>query len=118
MTAHLPSRPTWNCAGCGAPWPCPSRRGQLLAEYEGASVSLALFMTANFVEAASDLSWVSAGDLYGRFFSWLHERRPPQRVTREYGRDDPTSGRPLPDHVDGYAPGRHGQRPTTVHFGR
>jgi hypothetical protein len=88
----------------------------LLAEYEGASVSLALFMTTNFVEAAGDLPEVNAGDLYGRFFGWLYERRPLTRTTREYGRDDPAGGHPVPDHVDGYAPGR-GVR-STVHFGQ
>jgi hypothetical protein len=33
VTAHHPLRPNWACAGCGYPWPCASRRGQLLGEY-------------------------------------------------------------------------------------
>jgi hypothetical protein len=37
-------------------------------------VSLALFMTAYFVDAANDLPLNQCGDLYARFYGWV--RRP------------------------------------------
>ncbi|MGC9665205.1 hypothetical protein ACNTMW_01465 [Planosporangium sp. 12N6] len=71
MTAHQPIRPNWICVGCGYPWPCLSRRRQLLGEYADAPVSLALVLGASFVEAAADLRGVPAGELHGRFLGWL-----------------------------------------------
>jgi len=71
VTTHLPIRPGWLCAGCGDRWPCRTRRRQLLAEYEGATVSLSLLMTAYFVDAANDLPLTQSGDLYRRFHGWI-----------------------------------------------
>jgi hypothetical protein len=71
VTAHQPMRPNWACAGCGFPWPCPSRRRQLLGEYAGTPVSLSLVRSAALVEATADLRKVPAGDLYDRFVGWL-----------------------------------------------
>ncbi|MEO3775680.1 hypothetical protein ABGB16_02280 [Micromonospora sp. B11E3] len=31
--AHVPVRLSWDCAGCGEPWPCADRRRRLLVEY-------------------------------------------------------------------------------------
>lgn len=77
MSTHIPIRPGWLCAGCAVDWPCPTRRRQLLAEYGGAPVSLALYLGACFVDAAGDLRDVPAGDLHARFFAWF------QRQSRE-----------------------------------
>lgn len=71
MTAHQPLRPNWPCAGCGYPWPCPSRRRQLLGEYANAPVSLALVLGSAFVKAAADLRSRPAGELHDRFMGWL-----------------------------------------------
>ncbi|MGC9665555.1 flavin reductase [Planosporangium sp. 12N6] len=72
MTAlHSPIRPQWICVGCGYAWPCPTRRGQLAAEYDRAPVCLSLLMSAHFVQAAADLPGVPAGDLRMRFVVWL-----------------------------------------------
>ncbi|MGC9670088.1 hypothetical protein ACNTMW_26540 [Planosporangium sp. 12N6] len=79
MSAHQPLRPNWPCAGCGYPWPCPSRRRQLLAEYAHAPASLAVVLGTAFVEAAADLRGVPAGELHDRFVGWL-----PGARTREY----------------------------------
>jgi hypothetical protein len=46
----------------------------LLAEYDDAPVSLALYAGALFVDAANDLSGVPAGDLYQRFVGWIRVR--------------------------------------------
>jgi hypothetical protein len=71
VSAHEPMRPSWACAGCGYPWPCASRRGQLLAEYVGAPVSLSLVLGSALVEAAADLRVALAGELHDRFVGWL-----------------------------------------------
>ncbi|GAB3334274.1 flavin reductase [Micromonospora halotolerans] len=70
MTTHLPITPAWVCGGCGADWPCPSRRQELLAEYDGAPVSLALYLAAQLVDATRHLPQVSAGHLHHRFLGW------------------------------------------------
>jgi hypothetical protein len=69
----MPIRPNWSCAGCGYPWPCRSRRIQLLDEYRGAPASLALYVGARLVEAAHDLPSMKAGTLYQRFVGWLDQ---------------------------------------------
>ncbi len=77
MSAHIPLRPGWSCAGCGGQWPCGPRQRQLRAEYGGVSVSLAMFLAACMVEAAYDLPDCPAGQLYDRFLGWV--RRDPAR---------------------------------------
>jgi len=71
VSAHQPVRPTWLCGGCGDPWPCVSRRRQLLAEYDRAPVSLTLYLAALFVDAVQDLPAAASGELYARFIGWL-----------------------------------------------
>jgi hypothetical protein len=75
VSAHNALRPGWLCAGCGYEWPCPTRKRELAAEFEGASVSLALLMSAYFGEAAQDLANAPAGDLYTRFLMWPRQYR-------------------------------------------
>ncbi|MET8257381.1 flavin reductase [Micromonospora sp. NPDC005205] len=70
MTSHLAIIPAWICAGCGADWPCHTRRRELQAEYHGAPVSLALYLAAQLVDAAQDLAHVPAGHLHCRFLGW------------------------------------------------
>ncbi|MFX0594021.1 hypothetical protein [Melissospora conviva] len=71
MTAHGPVVPVWSCAGCNAPWPCATRRRELLAEYDRAPTSLAIYLAAQFVDASQDLTAVPAGRLYHRFLGWV-----------------------------------------------
>lgn len=68
---HLPVARTWLCRGCGADWPCPTKRRQLLAEYDAAPISLHLYMGSWLVPAAGDLPALPAGELYERFMGWL-----------------------------------------------
>ncbi|MBQ0905779.1 MULTISPECIES: flavin reductase [unclassified Micromonospora] len=70
MTNHLPITPAWTCGGCGADWPCHTRRRELRAEYDRAPVSLTLYLAAQLVEAAHDLTHVPAGHLHYRFLGW------------------------------------------------
>ncbi|MEV0725348.1 flavin reductase [Micromonospora purpureochromogenes] len=70
MTTHHPITPAWTCGGCGIDWPCPTRRRELLAEYDHAPVSLALYLAAHLVDATQDLAHVPAGHLHHRFLRW------------------------------------------------
>jgi hypothetical protein len=72
---HIPLRPRWICAGRGCDWPCPTRRGQLSAEYDRARVCLSLVMTSYFADACEDLPAVPAGELYLRFLGWVRGAR-------------------------------------------
>ncbi len=65
---HLASRPGWTCQVCDEPYPCPTRRTQLLGEFGGASVQLSVFMAVDFAEAVAELPGVPAEDLHQRFF--------------------------------------------------
>lgn len=75
MSAHVPMRPSWACAGCSQFWPCLTRRQQLLAEYTDAPTSLALYLGARLVAATADLPTAAAGDLHHRFLGWLSWHR-------------------------------------------
>ena len=71
VTAHVPLRPSWTCVGCGSPWRCETRKRQLLAEYDGAPVSLGLFMAGHFGEAVRDMPPGAEQKTYWRFLGWL-----------------------------------------------
>jgi hypothetical protein len=71
VSAHGPVLPTWSCAGCDRPWPCRTRRHELWEEFEGAPLSLALYMGTYLVRASADLTWVPAAALHRRFLGWV-----------------------------------------------
>ena len=71
MSAHNPMAQSWVCLGCSLPWPCPTRRRQLLGQYADAPVSLALLLGSAMIEASADLRGVLAGELYDQFVGWL-----------------------------------------------
>ncbi|GAA1807710.1 hypothetical protein GCM10009835_28430 [Planosporangium flavigriseum] len=73
VNLHSPLRPSWTCTGCSAPWPCQTRRGQLLASFDSTPVSLTLLMGGYFIDAAQDLHAESASALYQRFMGWLKQ---------------------------------------------
>ncbi|MFE9690088.1 hypothetical protein [Micromonospora sp. NPDC005806] len=70
MTAHGPVMPIWSCGGCDLPWPCPTRKRELRAEYADAPVSLALYLGSYLVQATADMPWTPAGVLHRRFLGW------------------------------------------------
>ncbi|MEU6074904.1 hypothetical protein [Micromonospora sp. NPDC047074] len=70
MTTHGPVLPIWSCGGCDAPWPCRTRQRELRAEFDGAPISLSLYLGAQLVRASEDLTWVPAGALHRRFLGW------------------------------------------------
>ncbi|RLP85599.1 flavin reductase [Micromonospora sp. CV4] len=71
MTAHRPVSPAWTCDACGSDWPGQTCRRELLAEYDRASMSLALYLAAQFVDANRDLAHVPVGHLHHRFLGWI-----------------------------------------------
>ncbi|WP_436970454.1 hypothetical protein [Micromonospora tulbaghiae] len=79
MTTHGPVMPVWSCGGCDLPWPCPTRKRELRAEYADAPVSLALYLGSYLVQATEDMPWTPAGVLHRRFLGWTRETalRPP-----------------------------------------
>lgn len=70
VTAHGPVQPVWSCGGCGLPWPCPTRKQELRAQFAGAPVSLALYLGSYLVQAAEDMPRTPAGALHHRFIGW------------------------------------------------
>ncbi|MDO3684891.1 hypothetical protein [Micromonospora sp. C28ISP2-4] len=97
MTTHGPVMPVWGCGGCDGPWPCPTRKRELRAEYADAPVSLALYLSAYLVQATEDMPWTPAGVLHRRFLDWTREtghlmpvvqQRGAATVPAEPGRDE------------------------------
>jgi len=65
---HQPQRPTWRCAGCAEPWPCPTARAYLVRVV--GPVQLAMIMATRLTEAATDLPGPEPGELWDRFVAW------------------------------------------------
>ncbi|MEU8313691.1 hypothetical protein [Micromonospora sp. NPDC048169] len=83
MTTHGPVIPVWSCGGCALPWPCPTRKRELRAEYADAPVSLALYLGAHLVQATEDMYWMPAGVLHRRFLGWTRKAAPPLPAVRQ-----------------------------------
>lgn len=74
VSAHQPVRPSWRCSACADAWPCSRRRDEMLVEYDGSRVLLALYLSRFFGEALEDHPESSAADLYLRFLGWFRDR--------------------------------------------
>jgi hypothetical protein len=70
---HLPARPAWTCVVCGDDYPCATRRAQLLADFDGAPVQLAVFMSRDYLDATTELP--AAKNLHVRFFWYRYSQR-------------------------------------------
>lgn len=81
MTEHNPVGRDWICAGCGVDWPCPTRRGELRAEFGRCRGSLGLYLGNYLVFAAEDLRHVPAGWLHNRFVAWHRHLEEPMPYT-------------------------------------
>lgn len=75
MSNHDPHAETWDCLGCGQPWPCMTRRQELVGSFGDAISGLHLWMTSSLVMAMVYLPDVRAGDLHARFLGWLPAAR-------------------------------------------
>lgn len=72
MTApveHVAERPGWNCRACTAAWPCPTAKGELLAEFQEFPSMLVIHLHGLMGEAAHDLG--TASSLRARFLGWV-----------------------------------------------
>jgi len=67
LDGHVPRRPTWNCKGCGSPWPCNSARKQLSSMPER---RLAAYLERKRVLAVIEAD-LSPAEEYERFTSWI-----------------------------------------------
>jgi hypothetical protein len=68
--AHEPQRPSWECACCGAAWPCAPAKTGWRERYEHDVVELSVQMAVLLGQAAGELPGASAHDLYLRFVEW------------------------------------------------
>jgi hypothetical protein len=73
MSVHVALRPSWECAGCGAPWPCLTRRRQLRAEYNGGQPELSALMGYYRTQAQVDVPGASPAGLDARFVGWIEK---------------------------------------------
>jgi hypothetical protein len=71
VSAHTPLSPSWTCRGCGDPWPCATRRQQLLAEFYTSQQNLGLLMGSFFAAAIKDRPRWSDEGIYQRMFAWI-----------------------------------------------
>ena len=67
LEGHQPRRPTWNCKGCGSPWPCTSARKHLSSLPERRLVAYLARKRALAV-AEADLS---PAEEHERFTGWI-----------------------------------------------
>jgi hypothetical protein len=77
MSVHVALRPSWSCAGCGAPWPCMTRRRQLRAEYHRGRPELSALMGFYLTQAQSDVPGASPAGLDARFIGWIEADEEP-----------------------------------------
>jgi hypothetical protein len=70
VSYHVPQRSNWICRECGKTWPCEEGQAELVAEYAGSPVALAMYLAASLVEATVDLPHALAGELSHRFIGW------------------------------------------------
>ncbi|MET8043387.1 hypothetical protein ABZU25_21300 [Micromonospora sp. NPDC005215] len=69
MTEHAPVLPLWLCETCERPWPCVTRRAELLGEQD--PVHLAYYLSLCLISAGQDMSWAPPDVLRRRFIGWL-----------------------------------------------
>lgn len=68
LLQHPAARPSWECATCGRPWPCPPARAEISG---GASAfAVALYMGLCYQEAAEELPGTPLVELHRRFLGW------------------------------------------------
>ncbi|MCM0678641.1 hypothetical protein NCC78_28800 [Micromonospora phytophila] len=67
--------PTWTCTGCGQDWPCVTKQSQLLVEFGGPRVALAVYLGSCLSAALQDLPALSVGHAQARFLGWLPKSR-------------------------------------------
>lgn len=76
---HRMGRPHGRCTACGALWPCQPAKLALLVEFEGARVSLAVYLASLLHDALSDAYALglrpAPAELHARFLGWFTRSR-------------------------------------------
>lgn len=67
---HVLQRPSWTCCRDSAPWPCATRRAQLLADYAEEPHRLRSLMTDYLVDACQELPHMTAGEVHQQIVGW------------------------------------------------
>ncbi|MCF0096773.1 hypothetical protein B0E54_05641 [Micromonospora sp. MH99] len=79
---HLPMRPAWLCRNCAAPWPCSRAQLDLVGEFYGHSLALALYLASCMNEAIQDQFNLGGHpdlvEMHARFLGWLSLTRRPR----------------------------------------
>ena len=65
---HQPDPATYNCRGCGKPWPCAPERERLAATMD--PIDLGTRMWTELEQAAEVLAAEPPGALFDRFMAW------------------------------------------------
>ncbi|MFG2053726.1 hypothetical protein ACGFI9_06795 [Micromonospora sp. NPDC048930] len=68
---HSPVTPDWTCGSCGHDWPCDTKRGRLLAEYQADRASLSVYLGSCLAAASQDLRSAPTASLQDRFIGWV-----------------------------------------------
>ncbi|RKN38436.1 hypothetical protein [Micromonospora endolithica] len=68
--AHQPSRPGWDCMGCGQDWPCAPAKVRLGEAYGSDRVGLRVYMAGLYEQALDELLMWPAADVFTRFVLW------------------------------------------------
>jgi hypothetical protein len=74
-TEHTPATPSWLCACCGDPWPCPPARDAALVDRAGSLIAVTLAMAVPMTAALRDLPHLPPQDVYRRFVGWVRAAR-------------------------------------------
>lgn len=74
LVVHAPERPTWDCAGCRAPWPCDCARTALLIHYANDPIALGVHLCTTMHRAIDDFvhhGWpLRPSTIHTRFLAW------------------------------------------------
>jgi hypothetical protein len=76
LQEHFPTQPKWDCRDCGHRWPCPVRRGRLIAEAETSLATVMLFLTVCFEQALQDRPDADVASLHEQFLGWMDDAVP------------------------------------------
>ncbi|MEH1013837.1 hypothetical protein V6U90_12110 [Micromonospora sp. CPCC 206060] len=80
VAPHTPIQPLWLCRPCAQPWPCPTARLTLRAEYADDRIGLSVYLCGLLHAAMRDLHRLNPHDMpgpqamYDRFVGWNRPR--------------------------------------------
>ena len=82
-TPHYALPPEHRCRNCQRPWPCPSAQLNLVTEFYGDPVGLAVYLGRMYEVAIADRTKVGLStdhaEMYRRYLGWIRMTRRPTR---------------------------------------